>query len=472
MIHIKGINHYKRYSYRLTPGTPSLHNGHYSWSVHGDSHIESSPEASDFIEIGKAIHLADRAIRRSGGAASKYRNFEVTVPVHRTRRWKSQTDLLESLAEFATGDSWHIHFKPNTAKLTSVPKQNSADASTVALFSGGLDSLCGAAFLAKSGVSPLFVSHSPPGCESNKAFIDELYGAFGHQALNKERFISFRLEIRQRDAKGEHSMFQEMSRRSRPFFFLSLATAVAIAKGIRTIQMSENGALALSLPNRFDTHGPSIARQAHSKIMEGFSHLVREICGPREVRNFVNPFASMTKGDICGFLGPAKFLARRSVSCEYVGHQKADLLRWQADHPAAAKKRKMGHGPQCGLCYPCLVRRAALWKAGIDDPTEDYFSDAAHVLRQSRKRGSALKFFSGRITPPLLNSLASNPIYHERFSKNLIDMSVERFSWQYLPQLRSVMLPPGVKESVSLWSYNLMQRFANEQLEFLNDAAP
>src|ERR1051325_9850776 len=468
MISIKGSTRHRTYSYRLRPIAPHVA-GNYEWTVAGALDFEGHPEAADLLEVGKAIHLADRAVRRSHGAAHLCRRIEVTIPVQCVAAWKKQVDLVETIAEFATGDTWHVRFQQSGRRPSRICKSPTVKGTLVALFSGGLDSLCGAAYLARNRIQPVFVSHSPPGRVASRELVQDVYAAFGRETPGLEQFVSFRLEVRECGLAGGTSMLQEMSRRSRPVYFLSLATAVAMATGIQNVQMSENGALALSLPNRFDAHGPAIARQAHSFILEAFAELAAGLTGISTGWRFVNPFVSMTKGQACALLGPAAPLARRSVSCEYSGRKRAELLAWISSHPPIARGHRLGSGPHCGLCYPCLVRRAALRHAEIPDPASDYFGDAPYVLKRTWQRGSAAGFFTGRVTPPLLNTLAANPLYHQRFCDSLLAMSAEEFTMRYLPQLRSVQSCPE-KDSIPVWSRALMRRFAREQLEFLHDS--
>lgn len=473
MIRVRGSNKHKTYSYelrqRLGPNEP----GHFAWSVDGAFGLGGSPAAADIAEVGRAIQLADRAIRRSAGAANQYRSIEVTVPVRRREAWESQRDRLESIAEFATSDTWRFKF----TTLRSGGSADDGDArehgcGIVALFSGGLDSLCGVAHVAEESPDTVFVTHSPPGRTATRKLVRGVYAAFGREAPPADRFVSFHLTALQNDPATGESMFQEKTWRSRPVFFLSLAVAVAVAARIPKVQMSENGAMALSLPNRYDTHGPAIARQAHSFILEEFGLLVADVCDGESVPEIVNPFAAMTKGEVCEVLGSAAPLAARSVSCEYYGHQRARILAWIKEHPGPARRHRLGGGPQCGLCYPCLVRRAALHHAGIDDPSAHYFADARNVLAETKRRESALELFAGRTPPPLLNSLGQNPLYHERFCKSLQDMSPSDFAIRYLPQLRSVRPSKDVGIDVPTGARMLMRRFAKEQLGFLHASAP
>jgi len=308
------------------------------------------------------------------------------------------------------------------------------------------------------------VTHSPPGRKAVYGLVQDVFRAFGREPPTGA-CVSYRLELREAVRSGVRSMFPESSRRTRPFFYLSLASATAIAYEVSTVQMSENGALALSLPYRADAHGPSMARQAHTFLLTGFETLLRELV-PGVRWAVTNPFVNETKGEACLRLGPAGKLAKRSASCEYLGRQRAVMLSWKRKHPRWAKM--FGNGPQCGLCVPCIIRRAALRRARIADPDAAYFASAREVLAGVRRRDTALHFFAEKDPPPLMNMLAPNVLYMERHCDWLASADLSEFAVQYLPELRANRHPNGVPE-IDVGAYHeLTRRYAREILAFLH----
>jgi hypothetical protein len=292
--------------------------------------------------------------------------------------------------------------------------------------------------------------------------VQDVFRAFGRQ-LPAGACVDYRLELREASRSGSRSMFQEASRRTRPIFYLAIASATAIAHEVSTVQMIENGALALSLPHRADAHGPSIARQAHTFLLAGFQTLLRELV-PGVAWAVTNPFLNQTKGEACLRLGPAAGFAKRSESCEYLGRQRAMILSWKQKHPKYAKV--LGDGPQCGLCVPCIVRRAALRRAGIPDSDSAYFMSGPKVLAQIRKRGTALDFFEDN-PPPLMNMLVPNVLYMERHCRWLASADISEFAIQYLPELRANrQLPGGPYMDVGA-CHELARRYAREILASL-----
>jgi len=447
--------------------------GNFEWTAFAPIPASDDPIADDLIGVGRAVYLADRAVRRSTAVGNVLRRLEVTIPVREHERLSAVAPQLERLAEFATCDTWRLNFtslsKDHKAGEVRAPRRGEPRAvDVISLFSGGLDSLCGAARVAGEGKRALFVTHSPPGRESTESLVGDVYAAFGRERPGSEAFAAYRLETREASGNGRRVVFPEHSRRSRPFFFLCLAAATAVRAAAERVWMSENGALALSLPIRADTHGPSMARQAHSFMLHGFTEVLAAL-KPRGRPSpvFDNPFAKQTKGEACQELKAAGPLAGRAMSCEYTGRQRALFLRWLKDHPERVEE--FGSGPQCGLCIPCLVRRAALRQAAIDDPAATYFADAPRLVRRVAKRGGAIVApFGIEHPPPLLNLVASNVVHLPRFCEAIRAMDAREFGLRYLPELRANRDLDSATALSPAESLELMSRFADEVLGFMH----
>lgn len=473
IIRIQGRNATGSVNLELGP-VDAKGNGNFEWTAFAPIPASKDPLADDLIRLGRAVFLADRAVRRSAGVGNLLRQLEVTIPVREPQRLSAVASQLERLAEFATCDTWRLRFTQllhsREGGEVQAPRRGEPRAiSLVSLFSGGLDSLCGAAYLAAQGRPAVFVTHSPPGRQSTESLIGDVYDAVGRERPGSDGFSAYRLETREANSgSGRREFFPEQSRRSRPFYFLCLAAATAVRSAADTVWMSENGALALSLPIRADTHGASMARQAHSFMLHGFTQVLAEL-KPREGPSplFDNPFVKWTKGEACRQLKLASRLAGRAMSCEYTGRQRARFLRWLEGHPQ--RQKDFGRGPQCGLCIPCLVRRAALREAGIDDPKSAYFADAPQLVQKVSKweRGGAFVLF-GTQKPPLLDRLASNVIHLSRFCKAVRKMSVHDFGLSYLPELRANRDLPTATALSPAESLSLMKRFADEVLRFMH----
>jgi hypothetical protein len=441
--------------------------GDYRWGHHPTAFSLTDPIALDLLDVVRAVHLADRVVTRRRHLDGFRRHVDLRIPVRRRRMWEEATELVEDLVRFATADVWRLTWvthRDHRLRVAAPLAGPRPPATAAALFSGGLDSLCGAADLARRPEErPLFATHSPPGRDAVLQLLDGIWQGFGRGAFPPGEAVTFQLQVREREQGGERrTRFFEATRRSRPVFYLGLAGAVAIRAGVARIRMSENGALALSLPSRADSHGPMIARQAHPYLLRRFAQLLDRLSPVAGGWKVVNPFADKTKGECCLLLGAkVRDLARRTSSCEYVGRQAAVVRHWRKTHRGRAAGRwRLGDGPQCGLCVPCLVRRAALKYAGIDDPSKSYFFDARASLADP-PRGSEDRW------PPLLRTVLPHLFSLLRFCRQLDTMREEEFAIRFLPELR--LLTDGAKgmaqDGVGS-AYGLMQRFAREILSF------
>jgi len=473
MIRVRGQGAGKDYDVALSLTSQDNGPGNFEWTIEGFPPGKPPAVAGDLLRVARGAHLADRLVRRGHNFTRSQRKIKVDIPVAEPAKWRRLSPLLERLVEFATGgDEWSFSFSkaagdsvfPEVAgaarKMPSRPKP-----SVIALFSGGLDSLCGAAYLASlKNSEPHFVTHSPPGQETIQKLTRKTFERFGRK-LAQGTGTSFRLEVREANVTGVRSMFQEPSRRTRPFYFLALACATAIGAETPDVQMSENGALALSLPYRFDVHGPLMARQAHTFLLHGFERLLSELI-PDVAWAVRNPFVNETKGEACLRLGPAKDLAVLSASCEYLGRQRAVMISWKRQHRKRAKV--FGDGPHCGLCVPCLVRRAALKRARIEDSDANYYGCAPAILADVDRRGSAIDFFGRDQAPPLMNMLVPNVVYMDRHCKWLSASSLPDFAARYLPELRAGRPLSGSPSMNIREMHELARRYATEILDFLN----
>lgn len=441
--------------------------GNFEWTIHWPGNQITHPLALDLLEIGKSTHMADRVFRRSFRLGQRTRRIFVRIPVSEPSIWTREKGLLEGLLDFATADDWSLHFCRSATPPRKVSREvTQRPFSVVALFSGGLDSLCGAAYLARNGAKPVFVSHSPPGRKNNLSLIRSLWHVFRQDRFSEEQCVSFRLEVRERNRAGRRALFQESSRRTRPVFFLALACAVAIDHGIREVQMSENGALGLSLPIRAEAYGAMCSRQAHDFLLRGFSTLMDRVAPRQGGWRVYNPFVDMTKGEACKLLDGAWNLARDAVSCEYVGRQAAFMRSWKKKHPIAALQ--IGDGPQCGLCVPCLIRRAALHKAGIPDPDRLYFFDSRRVMDWREMRPRAYWGSSGRVQPPLYSAAVGHVYHMRRFCAMLLGLKETEFALKFIPEIR-LSLPPQSDVNRKVRGYHqLMRRLAREMIAFLD----
>jgi len=176
----------------------------YHYGISSDLAPEFSlPAARDLSRIGQAAFLADRAFRRGQRLGQRTRDLRVVVPVEDTKLWSSLAEPITGLAGFVSQDRWQFEFvrQRTVAEGKRVSPRVSANA-CISLFSGGLDSLCGAAAAMRRGDTPIFVTHAPPGTERVAASVAKLREALD---LKGPCRISWDSSFRRATAQGRAS---------------------------------------------------------------------------------------------------------------------------------------------------------------------------------------------------------------------------------------------------------------------------
>ena len=168
-----------------------------------------------------------------------------------------------------------------------------------------------------------------------------------------------------------------MSLRSRSLLFIGLGVAAASVWGRDLpLQIPENGWISLNPPLTSSRLGSYSTRTTHPYFIAGLKEFFLKV-GIKQ--DLANPYQYVTKGEV---------LARS---------RNQDLLRQllpytiSCAHPVASRWLKDRQG-NCGYCFPCLMRRAAMQAVGWDDGQEYLFD----VMKQpevlaSRARGSDLR---------------------------------------------------------------------------------
>lgn len=131
-----------------------------------------SPLGRDLLDIATYVYVLDSSVRR-GGLADVYgrgwvRDFTLRMPVREIDVWDAHTAQLESLLTYLTDDEYSFQFVPSVGspeeqflEFESFDPFPGSDC--VCLFSGGADSLAGAAMLAEDGRRPVLASHRSVG---------------------------------------------------------------------------------------------------------------------------------------------------------------------------------------------------------------------------------------------------------------------------------------------------------------------
>lgn len=292
--------------------------------------------ALDFVTFALSIVTSDRAVSRAATTDGWTRKIELTIPINKADAWLANKGQLEKMLRYLTGDFWSLHFLSTGSQIKDL--QNKAakiNKSCVCLLSGGIDSLVGAIDLVSDGVSPLFVSQIVRGdAASQKIFADTL---------------------------GTDSLFQwsagrlpseEGSTRARSIMFFAYAALSACSlneeRGRTQVFVPENGFISLNIPLDANRIGSLSTKTTHPIYIKMLQEIWDAIGMNAEL---VVPYKYKTKGEILRECKNQLLLKRLVFASNSCGKYQRNKLQ------------------QCGVCVPCLVRRAAFLESGLHDDT-------------------------------------------------------------------------------------------------------
>lgn len=165
----------------------------------------------------------------------------------------------------------------------------------VVLFSGGLDSLCGAVeevLVRKRRV--LLVSHR----SATRVFArqQELFAALRERVPRRGR-VPGHVPVTINKGEGRN---REFTQRSRSFVFAAVGAVVARLAGLQGVQFYENGVTSLNLPVSPELVGARASRTTHPQALARFGRLFTLLFGaPFAV---TNPCQWCTKAEMVGRL--------------------------------------------------------------------------------------------------------------------------------------------------------------------------
>ena len=315
----------------------------------------------DVFLIGCFVYGIDILLPRKSFSVNGWsREIEVEFPVESLDLFNGGKNELEQLLSFLTGDYWQISFiqRDVTSLFVNTKKVYSNDYrkshKRISLFSGGLDSLIGVIDqLAKSKDRMVLVSHYDATFKGAKSDQDKihkiLYKKYSHYHL-----LQTRVDLEGYDING-NKINTETTLRSRSFLFLCQAVFVAssIEDGTE-ILIPENGTISLNHPLTPSRRSSCSTRTAHPyyliKVIDfisklGLNHLIK------------NEYEMKTKGEMleeCIDNDILRATYKKSCSCAKRGTRK-DI------------RDVMTGTNHCGICMPCIYRRVALHRIGVDD---------------------------------------------------------------------------------------------------------
>lgn len=313
---LAGIGHTLPYEVKKLPQPPSV-------------------RAWDLLSIALAVYGADRFIPRRNSPDGWTRILALEVEVVEPDPWSAQAGQLADALRFLTGDIWYLSFRAGGQGRPSFTS-SFTDRDCTCLFSGGLDSLIGAIDLIAAGRRPLLVSQASPKEGQVQRYLANQIG------LEQYRFEG-------RVTERATPPYEPSSRARSVLFFAYGALAAAGLDG--ELFVPENGLISINPPLTRRRIGSLSTRTTHPHFVRSlqtiFNHVDLGV-------TMINRYTHKTKGEMLAECANPTIaqIASASYSC-------------------GKGKRLNKH---CGRCVPCLIRRAAFFKANIMDST-DYAAD-------------------------------------------------------------------------------------------------
>ncbi len=316
--------------------------------------MEISEIYEDLFVLGISIFALDKRINRRLFKDCWTREISVSIPVLNENVWNKTKNWWNKILCFLTGDIWDVNFRQCFKQYSKRDNPNRIHlhiekCDCVSLFSGGLDSYCGAVKLLEDGKSPCLIGHNeyPKLRKKQQEFVDCFQSIYDNQMV---KFISFSANSRApKDMQGKKLVGAENTSRGRSLLFLSAAISIAGILGDTVpVYIPENGFIGLNIPLTNSRKGTCSTRTTHPYFIKGLQDILQSV----GIRNpIINFFAFSSKREIVDSVKDTKAFKTHymdTISCS---------------HPCLARYNKKGHNEypiNCGYCYPCLIRKSSL----------------------------------------------------------------------------------------------------------------
>lgn len=154
-----------------------------------------------------------------------------------------------------------------------------------------------------------------------------------------------------------------MAQHLRSFLFLSLAAAVALEYGIKKIYVFENGPVAI---NPLFSEARVNTLTTHPHFIKSFEDLIKELFNVDI--SIENPFLYMSKGEVAGILSNPRLKELTGLTDSCWNWFRVPLM-------ANDESINWCRETHDGECVPCIIRRAAVHRAGLWDEDVTYLRD-------------------------------------------------------------------------------------------------
>lgn len=330
----------------------------------------------DILTVATLVYLADTRISRQiHGQDSWSREIQLEVSVSDSILWNKQASLLNRMLKFLTGDFWSVSFSSRGWKFVqeeNAEKSHAYDRAT--LFSGGMDSLISTINLMETKNNALLIGHAGEGLTKNAQ--TNLLAKFCANYPNLlHTLVDLWLSFPDNYIPGGGN---DNNTRSRSFLFIGLGLfTITGTANIKELMVPENGLIALNVPLDETRVGSFSTRTTHPFYLGLWNKLLAALGLDMSV---TNPYWDRTKGE----------MADECLNKEFL----FDTMKVSFSCSSPGKARWKGLSPQhCGYCVPCLIRRAAMYKAFGNDDTV-YTEQSISTLMDNNATGIGIQLRS------------------------------------------------------------------------------
>lgn len=300
----------------------------------------------DFCNLGLAVYNADTLVSREAyGYYNWSRYFKIFLPVIKYTEWNSQTEKIQNILSFLTGDRWEIVFRERKRSSNNNLELRN-DVANVCLLSGGLDSFIGAIDQMSAGENISFVSHHKMGIMGEKSVQCNLINSL-KELFGKREVMHFPFYVQSIPDNSIGSI--EATQRARSILFIALGLLIANSYNPDSkLIIPENGFISLNVPMTKTRLGTFSTKTTHPKYIHHLNLILDEIGVSNKL---FNPYSFSTKGEMIQNCSNPKFLKEnlsKTISCSKGG---------------VYMQRFHGNNKHCGHCTPCIIRQAAVYKA-------------------------------------------------------------------------------------------------------------
>ncbi|MBN9521363.1 hypothetical protein J0H58_23050, partial [bacterium] len=264
--------------------------------------------SADLLEVAAYVFAADQAVTRGGTAEVDYgdawrRRIRLEVPVRCPAVWDRPAvhAALADALRVLTDDEYEFGFHPAAeparpaAYLFDRVAADRPEFDELVLFSGGLDSLCGAVeeVLVRERRVVLLSHRSATRVAARQ---DAVFAALaGRVARRAAAPAHVGLTVNKRE-----DLNRDFNQRTRSFLFAAAGAVVARQVGLRRVRFYENGVTSLNLPVSPELVGARASRTTHPAALARLAAFLSALYGDRvEVDN---PYQPATKAELCGWL--------------------------------------------------------------------------------------------------------------------------------------------------------------------------